>query len=70
MSVPTNLLVTPMNLMQQVGILSLAQQDVIKDLEVNDISAFVGMYLTVPNWVLLMVPVRLLAVSLVSLLRK
>ena len=60
----------PMNLMQQVGILSLAQQDVIKDLEVSDISAFVGMYLTVPNWVLLMVPVRLLAVSLVSLLRK
>merc|ERR1711972_196558 len=28
----------PMNLMQQVGILSLAQQDVIKDLEVSDIS--------------------------------
>jgi len=60
---------SPMNLMTQVGILSLANQDLIKDLAIEDVQVFLNLYLSVPPWVLLFVPVRLVASSLVSILR-
>lgn len=59
----------PMSLMSQVGILSMAGQDLIKDLAVEDIKLFLDMYLTIPAWVLLFLPPRLVGKSLVSILR-
>ena len=59
----------PMSLMSQVGILSMAGQDIIKELAVEDIRLFLDMYLTIPAWVLLFLPPRLVGKALVSLLR-
>jgi len=56
---------SPMNLMAQVGILSLANQNLILGLAISDIALFLRLYLSVPSWVLLFVPVRLVATSLV-----
>jgi F-type H+-transporting ATPase subunit alpha len=61
---------SPMSLMAQVGILSLANQDLIKDLAMEHVGQFLQLYLSVPVWVLLFVPVRLVAISLVSLFRR
>jgi F-type H+-transporting ATPase subunit alpha len=58
---------SPMSLARQVGILSLANQDLIKDLAIDDIQAFINLYLSVPVWLLLFVPVRLVCVCLVSI---
>ena len=55
--------------MSQVGILSMAGQDIIKELAVEDIKLFLDMYLTIPAWVLLFLPPRLVGKALVSLLR-
>jgi len=55
---------SPMNLMTQVGILSLANQDVIKDLPLEDVEAFVTAFQSLPTWVLLFVPVRLVGTSI------
>jgi len=53
---------SPMSLARQVGILSLANQDLIKDLAIEDIQVFLNLYLSVPVWVLLFVPVRLVGI--------
>jgi len=58
---------SPMSLARQVGILSLANQDLIKDLAIEDIQVFLNLYLSVPVWVLLFVPVRLVGTCLVLL---
>jgi F-type H+-transporting ATPase subunit alpha len=55
---------SPMSLARQVGILSLANQDLIKDLAIEDIQEFLKLYLSVPLWALLFVPVRLLGTCL------
>jgi len=52
----------PMSLARQVGILSLANQDLIKDLAIEDIQVFVKLYMSVPQWVLLFVSVRLVGI--------
>mmetsp|Transcript_140875 Transcript_140875/g.392688 ORF Transcript_140875/g.392688 Transcript_140875/m.392688 type:complete len:490 (-) Transcript_140875:3-1472(-) len=59
---------SPINLARQVGILSLANQDLIKDLAIEDVQVFLNLYLSVPVWVLLFVPVRLVGTCLVSCL--
>jgi F-type H+-transporting ATPase subunit alpha len=53
---------SPMSLARQVGILSLANQDLIKELEIEDIQVFLKLYLSIPQWVLLFVSVRLLGI--------
>jgi F-type H+-transporting ATPase subunit alpha len=59
---------SPMNLAKQIGILSLANQNLAKALAIEDVEVFVSLYLSVPSWVLLFVPARLVGLSLVSLL--
>jgi len=57
---------SPMILSKQIGILSLANQNLAKELAIEDISTFVNLFLSVPSWVLLFVPVRLVGLSIVS----
>jgi F-type H+-transporting ATPase subunit alpha len=59
----------PMTLCQQLAILSLANQNTIKALSIDNVQRFVNLYLSVPSWTQLYVPVRLVGLSLVSLLR-
>jgi len=56
----------PINLMGQVGILSLANQDLIKDLAIDSLQVFLRLYFDVPVWVLLFVPVRLVGTCLLQ----
>mmetsp|Transcript_48751 Transcript_48751/g.112993 ORF Transcript_48751/g.112993 Transcript_48751/m.112993 type:complete len:481 (-) Transcript_48751:43-1485(-) len=58
---------SPMSLGRQVGILSLANQDLVKALAIEDVLVFVKLYLSVPVWVLLFVPVRLVGRALCSI---
>jgi F-type H+-transporting ATPase subunit alpha len=58
---------SPMSLASQVGILSLSNQDVISLLTISKVKSFVQTYLAVPSWVLLYIPVRLVAKSIVSM---
>jgi len=58
---------SPMSLMAQVGILSLANQDLLKALAIENIQPFLSLYLDLPVWVLLFVPPRLVGKSLVCL---
>jgi F-type H+-transporting ATPase subunit alpha len=60
---------SPINLIGQVGILSLANQNLIKDLAIDSVQVFLRLYFDVPVWVLLFVPVRLVGTSLVEQLR-
>jgi len=57
---------SPMSLGRQIGILSLASQDLVKDLAIEDVQLFLNLYLSVPVWVLLFVPVRLVGTCLVD----
>jgi len=59
---------SPLELMTQVGVLSLANQNLIKDLAIDEISTYLALYFTVPRWTFLFVPVRLVAICLSSLL--
>eukprot|EP00440_Ansanella_granifera_P028091 gb/GFBE01030522.1/.p1 GENE.gb/GFBE01030522.1/~~gb/GFBE01030522.1/.p1 ORF type:complete len:456 (+),score=-82.57 gb/GFBE01030522.1/:1-1368(+) len=61
---------SPMSLMAQVGILSLANQDLIRPLAIEDIQLFLRLYLDLPVWVLLFVPPRLVGKSLVCQLNR
>ena len=56
---------SPINLTTQIGILSLANQNLVKGLAIKDVDLFLNLYLSVPVWVLLFVPARLVATSLV-----
>ena len=49
---------SPINLMQQIGILSLANQNLIKNIAVTNVQVFIHLYLSVPQWALLFVPAR------------
>lgn len=57
----------PMTLMSQVGVLSLANQDIITVLEISEVKDFIGLYLAVPKWSFLYVPIRLVSKSLIQL---
>ena len=58
---------SPMSLMSQVGILSLANQDIISELQISEVKRFLSVYLAVPSWIFLFVPVRLAAKSVVQI---
>jgi len=49
---------SPVNLMSQIGILSLANQNLIIDIAVTNVQVFIHLYITVPQWALLFVGVR------------
>lgn len=59
---------SPINLTTQIGILSLANQNLAKGLAIKDVELFLNLYLSVPVWALLFVPARLVATSLVLLI--
>ena len=54
---------SPMSLRSQIGILSLAAADCMKQLAVTKVQSFVRLYIAIPVWVLLFVPVRLVGVA-------
>jgi len=58
---------SPMSLMSQVGILSLANQDIISELDISEVKRFIRLYLAVPAWVFILVPVRIVAKSIVQI---
>ncbi len=60
---------SPINLTTQIAILSLANQNLAKGLAIKDVQVFLNLYLSVPYWVLLFVPARLVGHSLVELLK-
>jgi F-type H+-transporting ATPase subunit alpha len=58
---------SPMSLMSQVGILSLANQDVISLVDISEVKSFISLYLAVPAWTFLYIPVRSVSKSIVQL---
>lgn len=58
----------PVNLMSQVGILSLANQDVISSLDISEVQKFISLYLSVPTWVMLLVSIRIVSLSIISVI--
>jgi F-type H+-transporting ATPase subunit alpha len=58
---------SPMTLMSQVGILSLASQDIISLLDIAEVKDFISLYLAVPSWVFLYISVRLVSRSIVQI---
>jgi len=58
---------SPMSLRSQIGILSLAATDIIRRLAINKVQSFVRIYLSVPVWAYLFVPVRLVGASCLEL---
>ena len=59
---------SPMSLMSQVGILSLANQDIISSLDIYEVRNFIGLYLAVPNWIFLYLSIRIVSKSIVQIL--
>ena len=57
---------SPINLINQVGILSLANQNLIITLAINSVQVFLHLYFNVPSWALLYVPPRLVGTSLLE----
>jgi len=57
---------SPINLTSQIGILSLANQDLAKGLLIEDIQPFLHFYLSVPVWALLFLPARLVGKCILS----
>ena len=57
---------SPINLIGQIGILSLANQNLIKGLAINSVQVFLHLYFDVPVWVLLFVPARLVGTCLLQ----
>ena len=58
---------SPINLRRQIGILSLANQNLAKGLAIKDVQVFLNLYLSVPVWALLFVPARLVGTCLAKL---
>jgi len=59
---------SPIHIGGQIGILSLANQDLLKHLTLSSVQTFVGMYLDVPAWLLLLVSARLVGRSIIDLI--
>lgn len=56
---------SPISLIRQVGILSLANQKLLKALGIKDVDLFLKLYLDIPSWTLLLIPPSLVAKSIV-----
>ena len=59
---------SPINLTTQVGILSLANQNLIDSVSIKDVQLFLNLYLHLPVWAFLFVAPTLVGKSLVCLL--
>lgn len=59
---------SPINLRRQIGILSLANQNLVKGLAIKDVQLFLQLYLSVPLWALLLITARLLVRCIVIIL--
>ena len=57
---------SPINLTTQVGILSLANQNLAKALAIKDLQLFLNLYLDLPVWALLFVPPQALGKCLAT----
>jgi len=57
---------SPINLTSQIGILSIANQDLTKGLLIEDIQPFLHFYLSVPVWALLFLPARLVGKCIIE----
>ena len=57
---------SPMNLRSEIGVLSIANQDLLKSLSIEEVQPFLNLYLSVPAWVFLYVPVRLVGISILK----
>jgi F-type H+-transporting ATPase subunit alpha len=60
---------TPMNLFHQVSILSFANQGITEKIQLRSISSFTSLYRAVPAWVVLIVPIREVALAIVTSLK-
>merc|ERR1719336_1807989 len=58
---------SPLCLANQLGILSIANQDLIKDLALKEISLLLNLYSLVPVWTMILVPARIIGASILSL---
>jgi F-type H+-transporting ATPase subunit alpha len=58
---------SPINLTVEVGILSLANQNLLKALAIKDVQLFLNLYLDLPVWAFIFVPPRLVGKSLLGL---
>ena len=57
---------SPIPLASQIGILSLANQDVISELRIPEVSGFIQTFLSVPSWIFVYLPVRIISRSIVQ----
>ena len=57
---------SPISLTRQVGILSLANQKLLKALAIKDVHTFINLYLDIPAWTLLLIPPNLIAKSILG----
>mmetsp|Transcript_78641 Transcript_78641/g.244157 ORF Transcript_78641/g.244157 Transcript_78641/m.244157 type:complete len:491 (+) Transcript_78641:97-1569(+) len=58
----------PISLAREVAVLSLANQELISNLAIEDVQTFLGLYMSVPIWVYLFVPVRLIGTAVLEFL--
>ena len=58
---------SPLCLANQLGILSIANQDLIKDLALKEIGLLLNLYSLVPVWTMILVPARIIGASILSL---
>merc|ERR1719336_2121455 len=61
---------SPLCLANQLGLLSLANQDLIKDLAIKEISLVSYLYSLIPVWTMLFVPARIIGASIISVIRR
>jgi len=61
---------SPINVIKQVILLSLANQDVISKVSLSNINKFVNFYLSVPIWLQEYIPARLLGLSIAKIVNK
>ena len=56
----------PISLSKGIGILSLASQDLVHQLEEGDVACFLAKYYDLPSWVQLFIPARLIGKAILS----
>ena len=56
---------SPIKLAQQLGILSLCNQDIVRTINVDHVQALLQSYYSVPQWVIIIVPSRIVSTVLI-----
>ena len=60
---------SPLYLANQLSILSLANQDLIKSLTIKEVSLLINLYSLIPMWTIIFVPARIIGASIFLVLR-